>query len=79
VNELVGLFIGKFHLKGLSLFRAVHHTHHAHLGTERDEQLWPFVDPKAPRWGRRIAAACELSAAAARPSRRSSAGEGTGS
>ncbi len=61
VNELVGLFIGKFHLNGLSLFRAVHHTHHAHLGTERDEQLWPFVDPKTPRWKRRLAAACELS------------------
>src|SRR5215218_2849140 len=61
VNEVVGVLIGKYHLNGLSLFRAVHHTHHAHLGTERDEQLWPFNDPRTPRWRRRLAAACELS------------------
>ncbi|HVK15987.1 MAG TPA: fatty acid desaturase [Fimbriiglobus sp.] len=59
-NELVGLLVGKFHFNGLSLFRAVHHTHHAHLGTERDEQLWPFNDPRVPRWRRRLAALCEL-------------------
>ena len=39
VNELVGILIGKFHFNGLSLFRAVHHTHHAHLGTEKDDSL----------------------------------------
>jgi fatty acid desaturase len=61
VNELIGLLIGKYHLNGLSLFRAVHHTHHAYLATEKDEQLWPFVNPRAPRWARRVAAACELS------------------
>jgi fatty acid desaturase len=61
VNELVGILIGKFHFNGLSLFRAVHHSHHAHLGTEKDEQLWPFVDPRTPRWQRYLAAACELS------------------
>lgn len=60
VNELVGLFIGKFHFNGLSLFRAAHHTHHAHLGTERDEQLWPFNNPRTPRWKRLLAAFCEL-------------------
>ena len=26
-----------------TLYRASHQTHHAHLATERDEELWPFV------------------------------------
>jgi len=61
LNEYVGVLIGVFHFNSLSLFRAVHHTHHAYLGTEQDEQLWPFVDPSVPRWQRRLAAAVELS------------------
>jgi fatty acid desaturase len=60
LNEAVGIGIGVFHFNSLSLFRAVHHTHHAHLGTIQDEQLWPFVDPGVPRWRRRLAAAAEL-------------------
>lgn len=60
LNELIGIGIGIFHFGGLSLFRAVHHSHHAHLGSERDEQLWPFVHPTAPRWSRRLAAFFEL-------------------
>jgi len=60
LNEAVGIFIGIFHFSSLSLFRAVHHSHHAHLGTLQDEQLWPFVDPSVPRWQRRLAAILEL-------------------
>lgn len=60
LNELVGIGIGVFHFGGLSIFRAVHHSHHAHLGTEKDEQLWPFVHPSTPRWARRLAAVFEL-------------------
>jgi fatty acid desaturase len=60
LNEWVGIGIGVFHLNSLSLFRAVHHTHHAHLGTIHDEQLWPFVDPRTPRWFRRLSAVAEL-------------------
>ncbi|MCI0681730.1 MAG: fatty acid desaturase [Gemmataceae bacterium] len=60
LNETIGIGIGVFHFGGLSLFRAVHHSHHAHLGTERDEQLWPFVHPETPRWTRRLAAVFEL-------------------
>ena len=60
LNETVGILIGNFHLNGLSLFRNVHSTHHAYLGTEKDEQLWPFVDTKTPRWLRCGAALCEL-------------------
>lgn len=61
LNEAVGVLIGIFHFNSLSLFRAVHHSHHAHLGTLQDEQLWPFVDPSVPRWQRRLAAVLELS------------------
>jgi fatty acid desaturase len=61
LNELAGIVIGTLHLIGLSLFRAVHHTHHAYLGTVKDEQLWPFVNPRTPRWRRCLAAFLELS------------------
>lgn len=60
LNESTGVIIGNFHLNGLTLFRHVHSTHHAYLGTIRDEQLWPFVDPTTPRWMRRGAAILEL-------------------
>src|SRR5262245_38739320 len=61
VNEWAGIYIGKQHLVGLSLFRAVHDTHHGHLASERDEQLWPFVNPRMTRWKRLLTAAIELS------------------
>ncbi|MGC3970083.1 MAG: fatty acid desaturase [Pirellulales bacterium] len=57
---MIGIGIGTFHFSSLSLFRHVHATHHAYLGTERDEQLWPFVDTRMPRWFRRTAAFGEL-------------------
>jgi len=43
-----------------SLYRAAHQSHHAHLATERDEELWPFVVPSMPRWRRILAALLEL-------------------
>jgi fatty acid desaturase len=33
-----------------------------HLAAERDEELWPFVHPEAPRWVRILAAFFELTA-----------------
>lgn len=62
LNEAFGVFLGTLSFISLSLYRHVHRTHHAHLGTERDEELWPFVNPRAPRWARRLAAALELTA-----------------
>lgn len=59
-NEFDGVFIGILSLTSFSLYRAAHQTHHMHLATERDEELWPFVDPKSPRWLRRLAAFLEL-------------------
>jgi fatty acid desaturase len=60
LNEAVGIFIGTLGLIEFSLFRYVHHTHHSYLGTPRDEELWPFVNPEVPRWRRRLAATLEL-------------------
>jgi fatty acid desaturase len=60
INDAIGLFIGTLSFQGLTAFRAVHQTHHHHLGTEKDEELWPFVIPTVPRWVRRITAFYEL-------------------
>jgi fatty acid desaturase len=59
-NDRLGIFIGMFGFMVFSLFRAVHHSHHAYLATERDEELWPFVKTDKPRWFRRLAATLEL-------------------
>jgi fatty acid desaturase len=62
LNEIDGVIMGVLSLTSFSLYRAAHQTHHAHLGTERDEELWPFVNPRSPRWSRRLAAFLELNA-----------------
>jgi fatty acid desaturase len=60
LNDFMGLHTSGFCFISLELYRAAHHTHHAYLGSERDEELWPFVQPGAPRWARRLAALLEL-------------------
>jgi fatty acid desaturase len=60
LNEFDGILIGTFSLMSFTLYRAAHQTHHMHLGTQRDEELWPFVVPGAPRWARILAAFLEL-------------------
>lgn len=60
LNEFDGLLIGVFSWLPLTLYRVVHQSHHVHLATERDAELWPFVLPTAPRWTRRVAALLEL-------------------
>jgi fatty acid desaturase len=62
LNEIDGVLIGALGFMSFSLYRAAHQSHHAHLATERDEELWPFVHPDAPRWGRVLAAVLELTA-----------------
>ena len=59
-NEFDGVLIGTLSFTSFSLYRASHQTHHAHLGTERDEELWPFVRTEKPRWFRVMAAFLEL-------------------
>jgi fatty acid desaturase len=60
LNEIDGVIIGTMSLMSFSLYRAAHQLHHAHLATERDEELWPFVIPGTPRWKRILAAILEL-------------------
>jgi len=60
LNEFDGVLIGVFSLMSFTLYRAAHQTHHMHLGTQKDEELWPFVLPSVPRWQRVLAAFCEL-------------------
>ena len=62
LNELDGIIAGTLSFMSFTLYRAVHQTHHSHLATERDEELWPFVIVSSPRWGRRLAAFIELNA-----------------
>jgi fatty acid desaturase len=61
LNEIDGIIIGIMSLMSFSLYRAAHQLHHAHLASERDEELWPFVIPGTPRWKRILAAVLELS------------------
>ena len=60
LNEIDGLLIAAFGGMSFSLYRVVHQSHHAHLATERDEELWPFVDPRISRRARVLAAVLEL-------------------
>jgi fatty acid desaturase len=59
-NEVCGLLLGTSSFMSLALYRAVHHTHHAYFGTDRDEELWPHTLPHAPRRFRRLVAVFEL-------------------
>jgi len=61
LNEIDGIIIGAFGFMSFSLYRVAHQSHHAHLTTERDEELWPFVHPGIPRRARILAAVLELS------------------
>ena len=60
LNEIDGTIIGAFGFMSFSLYRVAHQSHHAHLATERDEELWPFVRPGIPRRARILAAVLEL-------------------
>jgi len=60
LNELDGVIAGTLSFMSFTLYRAAHQTHHLHLATERDEELWPFVIVGSPRWCRRLAALFEL-------------------
>ncbi len=60
LNEIDGVLAGAFSFMSFTLYRAAHQTHHMHLATEKDEELWPFVKLDSPRWARRLAAFVEL-------------------
>lgn len=60
LNELIGQILGCATMVPLTAYRIVHARHHAYLGTERDVEFWPFVDPSVPRWRRVLSVAAEL-------------------
>ena len=60
INDLDGVIMGTVSFMSFTLYRAAHQTHHMHLATERDEELWPFVKVDCPRWKRCLAAFVEL-------------------
>ena len=62
INEVEGVLIGIFTFISFTLFRVVHQTHHAHLASERDQEMWPLVQTRCPRWARCAAAFLELTA-----------------
>ena len=59
-NEADGTLMGISCWISFTLYRVTHQTHHMHLATEKDVELWPFVDTEKPRWSRRLAAFIEL-------------------
>ncbi len=62
LNDLDGVIVGTVSFMSFTLYRAAHQTHHSHLATERDVELWPFVKTDCPRWLRRLTAFIELNA-----------------
>jgi fatty acid desaturase len=60
LNEIDGILIGNMSFTSFSLYRALHQKHHVNLATEKDVELWPFVDTRMPRGARRLAAFLEL-------------------
>lgn len=60
LNEFDGQIVGMISLTPFTLYRALHQKHHVNLATEKDLELWPFVDPGQPLWWRRAAAFLEL-------------------
>jgi len=63
INDLDGVLLGAVSFTSFTLYRVVHQTHHAHLASERDQEMWPLVQTRAPRWWRRTAAFLELNVA----------------
>ena len=59
-NDIEGIVIGTLSYLPFTLYRVSHQSHHSHFTTEKDEELWPFNDPKSPRWARCTAAFFEL-------------------
>ena len=60
VNELFGHLTGSLGFTPLEVYRFAHARHHAHLGTPKDPELWPFNTPGTPRLLRVLAAFCEI-------------------
>ncbi|MFT5104776.1 MAG: fatty acid desaturase [Verrucomicrobiales bacterium] len=60
LNNINGIIMGMVSFLSFTKYRVLHQSHHMHLATEKDVELWPFVKVEAPLWGRRLAAFLEL-------------------
>ncbi len=60
LNDLDGMLVGIVSFISFTLYRVLHQKHHLHLATERDVELWPFVEVDSPLWKRRLVAFLEL-------------------
>ncbi len=49
LNDAIGTSIGTFALTPLSVYRYMHHQHHAFVGAPADPEFWPYNVPTAPR------------------------------
>ncbi len=59
-NNLSGTLVGILCHIPFTLYQALHQKHHLHLATEKDVELWPFVETDSPLWKRRLVAFLEL-------------------
>jgi fatty acid desaturase len=60
VSIWVGRLIGTMLLVPYTAYRETHIRHHAYLNTPSDWELWPYSDPRSPRWFRRLFVWCDL-------------------
>ncbi len=60
LNDFNGVIMGAVSCNSFILYRMLHQSHHVHFASKRDVELWPFNDPEAPLWKRRLVAFIEL-------------------
>lgn len=60
LSVLLGKVLGWLMFVPYTAYRETHIRHHAYLNKPNDWELWPYSDPNAPRWFRKIFAWCDL-------------------
>jgi fatty acid desaturase len=60
LSILLGRVLGWLMVVPYTAYRETHIRHHAYLNKPNDWELWPYSDPKAPRWFRKVFAWCDL-------------------
>lgn len=60
MNVVLGKVLGTTMLVPYTVYRESHIRHHAYLNKPSDWELWPYADPAAPRWFRRIFVWCDF-------------------
>jgi fatty acid desaturase len=60
LSVALGRVLGWLMFVPYTAYRETHIRHHAYLNKPNDWELWPYSDPKAPRWFRKIFVWCDL-------------------